>query len=338
MRWKRPGAFWYNNGMTDCAFAWETLPPGFLALSPMAGVTDSPFRQICKRMGADVLFTEMVSAEALLHHHNKTTTIMLHHEPFEHPIICQLMGSDAARLAEAARRIEDRGFDGVDLNMGCPAQKVYGNRCGSSLLDYPDEAAEIVAAMAAATRLPVSVKMRAGVTGSVQPAFARRMMEAGARALTIHPRTKEQAYRGRADWSITRQIVEALPVPVMGSGDLMSGADIARLFATTGARGAFVARGSMGNPWIFRRADYIPAREELVATVHEQAEIALALKGPHGLIELRKHLGWYLKGFDGAREIRQRATAVETMADIEALLADVLLADPVSGTDDTLAA
>jgi nifR3 family TIM-barrel protein len=310
--------------MTDAPFAWDRLPRGFLALSPMAGVTDSPFRQICKRMGADVLFTEMVSAEAFLHHHNKTTAIMLHYEPFEHPIICQLMGSDPARLAEAARRIEDYGFDGVDLNMGCPAQKIYGNRCGSSLLEYPDEAAEIVYAMSKATRLPVSVKMRAGVTGNVQPAFARRMIEAGAKALTIHPRTKEQAYRGQSDWAITRAIAAASPVPVMGSGDLMRWADVERLFATTGVQGAFIARGSMGNPWIFRRADSAPSIEELVAVVRHQAQLSLALKGPHGLIELRKHLGWYCKGFAGASDIRRRATSVETMDDVEALLAAVL--------------
>src|SRR5579859_1973351 len=314
--------------MTDRPFASDQLPAGFLALSPMVGVTDSPFRQICKQMGADVLFTEMVSAEAFLHRHNRATEFMLHYAPFEHPIICQLMGNDALRLAEAARRIADWGFDGVDLNMGCPAQRVYGSRCGSSLLDHPDEAAAIVAAMSRATRLPISVKMRTGVTGSVQPVFARRMIEAGAQALTIHPRTKEQAYRGRADWEITRAIVASATVPVMGSGDLMAWDDVQRLFTTTGAHGAFIARGAMGNPWIFRRAAYTPAPAELVAVVRAQAELALALKGPHGLIEMRKHLGWYLKGFDGAREIRQRATAVETMADVEALLACVLATGP----------
>jgi nifR3 family TIM-barrel protein len=313
------------------AFAWNKLPRGFLALSPMAGVTDSPFREICKRMGADVLFTEMVSAEAFLHKHNITTRVMLHFTPAQRPIVCQLMGSDAARLAEAARRIEDYGFDGVDLNMGCPAQKVYGNRCGSSLLDYPDDAAAIVSAMAAATRLPISVKMRAGVTGSVQPAFARRMIEAGAQALTIHPRTKEQAYRGRADWAITQAIAAAANVPVMGSGDLMTWPDVERLFATTGVQGAFIARGSMGNPWIFGRRDHTPTPEELVAVVREQARLALEWKGPHGLIELRKHLGWYLKGFVGAGEVRRRATAVETLADVEALLACVLAAAPAPG-------
>lgn len=313
--------------MAHSSFAWDTLPAGFLALSPMAGVTDSPFRQICKGMGADVLFTEMVSAEAFLHRHNRTTREMLHFDESQRPIVCQLMGSDPRRLADAARRIEDWGFDGVDLNMGCPAQKVYGNRCGSSLLDYPDEAAEIVASMARATTIPLSVKMRAGVSGSVQPLFARRMAEAGARAITIHPRTKEQAYRGRADWEITRQIAADSSVPVMGSGDLMSWADVERLFAETGAAGAFIARGAMGNPWIFRRAEYTPALDELIATVREQARLSLALKGPHGLIEMRKHLGWYLKGFDGAREIRQRATSVESLDDIEALLACVRAAD-----------
>ncbi|MGI8586202.1 MAG: tRNA dihydrouridine synthase [Chloroflexia bacterium] len=306
--------------MTTERFAWQRLPPGFLALSPMAGVTDSPFRQVCKQMGADVLFTEMVSAEAFLHNHNRTTREMLHFDESQRPIICQLMGSDPMRLAEAARRIEGWGFDGVDLNMGCPAQKVYGNRCGSSLLDYPDEAAEIVAAMVAATGLPVSVKMRSGVTGSVQPAFAERMAEAGAQAITIHPRTKDQAYRGRADWEITREIADASPVPVMGSGDLSSWADVERLFATTSVRGAFIARGAMGNPWIFRRADCAPTLEELTAVVREQAQLALELKGRHGLIELRKHLGWYLRGFDGAREIRRLATSVETMLDVEKLL------------------
>jgi len=313
--------------MTTAAFSWDALPPGFLALSPMAGVTDSPFRAICKGMGAAVLFTEMVSAEAFLHRHNRTTREMLHFTPAQRPIICQLMGSDAVRLGEAARRIEDWGFDGVDLNMGCPAQKVFGNRCGSSLLDYPDEAATIVAAMSAATRLPVSVKMRAGVTGSVQPAFARRMIEAGAKALTIHPRTKEQAYRGAADWAITAAIAAEAAgsgVPVMGSGDLMSWPDVERLFATTGVQGAFIARGAMGNPWIFRREVYAPTLRELVAVVREQAQLAVAIKQEHGLVEMRKHLGWYLRGFEGAREVRSRANGVQSLDDIEAMLACVL--------------
>jgi nifR3 family TIM-barrel protein len=313
--------------MSTAPFAWERLPAGFLALSPMAGVTDSPFRTICKRMGADVLFTEMVSAEAFLHKHNHITEQMLHFAPAQRPIVCQLMGSDPARLAEAARRIEDYGFDGVDLNMGCPAQKVYGNRCGSSLLDYPDEAFAIVRAMSEATRLPVSVKMRAGVSGSVQPVFAARMIEAGAKALTIHPRTKEQAYRGRADWAITRQIADMAAesgVPIMGSGDLMCWADVERLFATTGVHGAFIARGAMGNPWIFRHTDYSPTLAELVAVVREQAQLAYAVKGTHGIVEMRKHLGWYLRGFDGAREIRSHANGVQNLDDVEAMLAAAL--------------
>lgn len=304
-------------------FRWAELPQDFLALSPMAGVTDSPFRRLCKRYGADVLFTEMVSAEALLHRHPKTINIMLHYEPEERPIICQFMGSDPAKLAQAARIAYDLGFDGIDLNCGCPAQKVISNDCGSSLLNMPDRAAEIVAAMVAATPLPVSVKMRTGVTGSVQPAFARRMVEAGAAALTIHPRTKEQAYRGQADWSITRRIAEAVPVPVMGSGDLLRWADVERLFATTGVRGAFVARGSMGNPWIFLRREYTPPVDELIAVIRAHTRMMLAHKGPHGLVEMRKHLGWYLKGFAGARDLRERCNTVQSVADIEAMLAVV---------------
>ncbi len=304
-------------------FRWTDLPPGFLALSPMAGVTDDPFRRLCKRYGADVIFTEMVSVEALLHRHPRTTSEMLHYKPEERPIICQLMGSDPARMAEAARVAADLGFDGIDINMGCPAQKVISNECGSSLLDAPDKAAAIVGAMVAATPLPVSVKMRAGVQGSVQPAFARRMEAAGAAALTIHPRTKEQAYRGQADWSITAEIAAAVTVPVMGSGDLMTWDDITRLFATTSVQGAFVARGSMGNPWIFGRRPYTPPVDELIAVIRDHTAMMLEHKGPHGLIEMRKHLGWYLKGFSGARDLRDRCNTVQTVADIEALLAVV---------------
>jgi nifR3 family TIM-barrel protein len=304
-------------------FRWSDLPAGFLALSPMAGVTDSPFRRLCKRYGADVLFTEMVSTEALLHRHPKTMQIMLHYEPEERPIICQFMGSDPAKMAAAARVAYDLGFDGVDINMGCPAQKVISNDCGSSLLDMPDRAAAIVAAMVAATPLPVSVKMRTGVRGTVQPAFAQRMVEAGATVITIHPRTKEQAYRGQADWDVTRQIVESVPVPVMGSGDLMTWGDIERLFATTGVRGAFVARGSMGNPWIFMRRAYTPPVEELIAVIRDHTAMMLDHKGPHGLVEMRKHLGWYLKGFAGARDLRERCNTVQTVEDIEAMLAVV---------------
>ena len=307
--------------MTD--FSWTKLPRGFTALSPMAGVTDSPFRRICKKMGADVIFTEMISSEALLHNHDTTTKIMLYFEEWERPVVGQLMGSEAERMAEAARRLEAMGFDGVDINMGCPAKKIVGNACGSSLLDDPERAAAIVRAMVEAVEIPVSVKMRSGVSGRVQPEFALRMVEAGASALTIHPRTKEQAYRGQADWSITREIARTCPVPVMGSGDLMSWGDVERLFAETNCAGAFIARGSMGNPWIFKRAAYTPSIPEMIEVVREQCRLMLELKGQHGLIEMRKHLGWYFKGFDGAAEVRNRANSVVTMDDIEELFAIV---------------
>jgi nifR3 family TIM-barrel protein len=317
------GRFLVQLGIMSTPFRWTDLPPGFLALSPMAGVTDSPFRRLCKRYGADVIFTEMVSVEALLHRHPKTTGQMLYYAPEERPIICQLMGSDPARMAEAARVAADLGFDGIDINMGCPAQKVISNDCGSSLLDNPDTAAAIVAAMVQATVLPVSVKMRTGVRDKVQPAFARRMEEAGAAALTIHPRTKEQAYRGQADWQVTAEVAAAVRVPVMGSGDLMTWGDIERLFATTGVQGAFVARGCMGNPWIYLRRPYTPPVDELIAVIRDHTAMMLEHKGPHGLIELRKHLGWYLKGFSGARDLRERCHSVQTVDDIEALLSIV---------------
>lgn len=303
-------------------FAWQNLTPGYVCLSPMCGVTDSAYRQIAKKHGADVVFTEMASANMMLAapHRNEA---FLHYEEWERPIICQLMGGDPQVMTEAARLVESMGFDGIDINMGCPEKKIVGNACGSSLLKFPDVAARIVEATANATSLPVSVKMRSGFQAgtSVQPEFALKMEAAGAQALAIHPRTKEQGYHGSADWSITRQIVEAVTVPVGGSGDVTDRAAIARLIEEIGVKGVWVARGAMGNPWIFdRNRTEPPAIEEVAATVLEHAQLILELKGPHGIIELRKHLTWYFSGFPGAAALREAVKTVNTYADIVRLI------------------
>jgi nifR3 family TIM-barrel protein len=311
-------------------FSWETLPEGYVCLSPMAGVTDSAFRQICKQHGADVVFTEMASASMMLAAPARSATFLRYNE-LERPIICQIMGGDPNIMAEAARMVQDMGFDGVDINMGCPEKKIVGNACGSSLLKDADTAARIVEAMAQAVNIPVSVKMRSGFLDSqiVQPYFSKRMEEAGAKALAIHPRTREQGYHGRADWSITRQIVEAVNVPVGGSGDINSHEAIARMRSETGAKFAWVARGSMGNPWIFEKERVLPPTiSEVIETALAHARLALELKGPHGLIEMRKHLAWYFSGFPGAVALRDQAKRIFTVEQIEELV------EPYRGLND----
>ncbi len=303
-------------------FAWADLPDGYECLSPMAGVTDTAFRQICKQHGAEVVFTEMASANMMLNAPTRNEAF-LHYEEWERPIIAQVMGGDERTLAEAARVIEAMGFDGVDLNMGCPEKKIVGNSCGSSLLRDPDTAARIIEAMANAVNIPVSVKMRSGFLDSqiVQPAFAVRMEQAGAKALAIHPRTKEQGYHGSADWSITRQIVENVHIPVGGSGDVTDRAAIARYRAETGIQGIWVARGAMGNPWIFERdRTEPPPLSEVIETALEHARLMLHYKGPHGMIEMRKHLTWYFSGFPGAPALREQVKTISSYDDLVRLI------------------
>ncbi len=310
-------------------FSWSDLPEGYECLSPMAGVTDTAFRQIAKRHGADVVFTEMASANMMLNAPTRNEAF-LHYEEWERPIIGQVMGGDEKIMAEAARMIEAMGFDGVDVNMGCPEKKIVGNSCGSSLLRDGDTAARIIEAMAKAVNIPVSVKMRSGFYDSqiVQPEFAIRMENAGAQALAIHPRTKEQGYHGAADWTITRQIVEHVNIPVGGSGDVTDRAAMRRLRAETGVQGIWVARGAMGNPWIFERdRTERPPLSEVIATALEHARLMVHYKGPHGMIEMRKHLTWYFNGFPGAAALREQVKTVSTYEDLLRLIEEHQLLD-----------
>jgi len=303
-------------------FSWAELTPGYECLSPMVGVTDTAFRQLCKRQGAQVLFTEMASATMMLRAPHRNDTF-LHYEESERPIVCQVMGGDPQLMAEAARLVDSMGFDGVDINMGCPEKKIVGNACGSSLLRDADMAARIVEAMAKAVNIPVSVKMRSGFLDSqiVQPYFAKIMEEAGAQALAIHPRTKEQGYKGAADWNITRQVVETVNIPVGGSGDVTDRAAIERLKQETGVQGIWVARGAMGNPWIFDKSrTERPPLQEVIDTALEHARLMLQYKGPHGMIELRKHLTWYFNGFPGAAALREDAKTVSTYEELLELI------------------
>ncbi len=225
---------------------------GFLSLAPMAGVTDMPFRLLCKEQGADLIYTEMVSAKGI-HYNNTNTKDMLLVDDRERPIALQLFGSEPDIMAETAKRIEDRNFDIFDINMGCPVPKVVNNGEGSAMMKNVKLAAEVVNAMVKAVKKPVTVKIRKGFAAgdANAPEFAKAMEEAGAAAIAVHGRTREQYYSGKADWDIIAAVKQNVSIPVIGNGDIFTPQDAERMLKYTGCDGIMVARGAQGNPWIF---------------------------------------------------------------------------------------
>ena len=225
-----------------------------VVLAPMAGVTDLPFRLLCKEMGCGLLYTEMVSAKAILYN-NKNTEALLEVTPQENPISVQLFGSDPQIMADIAKRIEERPFDIIDVNMGCPVPKVVNNGEGSALMKNPELAAKIVRAISDRIKKPVTVKFRKGFNDENINAveFARMMEQSGASAVAVHGRTREEYYSGTADWDIIRKVKEAVKIPVIASGDIFTPEDAVRCKNETGCDGLMIARGARGNPWIFRQ-------------------------------------------------------------------------------------
>ncbi|MGE5802421.1 MAG: tRNA dihydrouridine synthase DusB [Gemmatimonadota bacterium] len=311
-----------------------------LFLAPMAGVSESPFRQICRRYGADVVVSEFISSVGISLGIERVLAEM-RFEPVERPIGIQIYGADAGIMAKAAGMVTELFEpDFVDINFGCPVKKVVRNNGGSGCLKDMGLVQGIIRAVKSATHLPVTVKIRSGWDETQRDPvdIALRCQEAGAQALTLHPRTRTQMYQGDANWDEIARVAAALAIPVIGNGDIKTPEDVVAMRRHTNCAGVMIARGSFGNPWLFAQARDLldgrgkrpdPTAEQRFATALEHARLALRLQGDtrKTAMEFRKHLGWYTKGLPGASDLRQQLFAIESMAEAERIF-EAYLARP----------
>ena len=302
-----------------------------IILAPMAGITDLPFRILCKEQGADVMVTEMISAKALFYG-NKNTLPLMQTEEEEKPIGVQIFGSEPELMGEMAHKIEDKGFSYIDINMGCPVPKIVNNKEGSALMLNPELAGRIVKEVSKAVSLPVTVKFRKGFDDQHLNALeiGRIAEESGAKAVTIHGRTREQYYAGKADWDIIKALKEEIKtIPVIGNGDIFTPEDAKKMLEYTGCDAVMIGRGSQGNPFIFKRTvEYLengvllpePTWEDRLDIAEKHMDMLADYKGEViGIREMRKHLGWYIKGLPHSAEMRVKINATsgrENMRDV----------------------
>lgn len=303
-----------------------------LVLAPMAGVTDLPFRLLCKEHGVGLVCMEMVSAKAI-YYKNKNTEQLLEIYPQERPVSLQLFGSDADIIAEMAAKIEDRPFDILDFNMGCPVPKVVNNGEGSALMKNPKLVEEILTKLVRAVKKPVTVKIRKGFDEEHVNAveIAKIAEGCGVAAVAVHGRTRQQYYSGHADWDIIRQVKEAVQIPVIGNGDLHTAEDVCRMKEQTGCDGFMIGRGAQGNPWIFEQILHKleigeelprPTVQEVTEMVMRHARLQVEIKGEYtGMREIRKHAAWYTAGYRNSSKLRGKINEVETIQQLEELFA-----------------
>ena len=302
-----------------------------LILAPMAGVTDLPFRLLCKEQGAGLICTEMVSAKAI-YFKNKNTESLMEIDERERPVSLQLFGSEPDLMAEIAKQIEPRNFDILDINMGCPVPKVVNNGEGSALMKNPKLVHKIVSKVSKAIQKPVTVKIRKGFTEDSVNAveIAKILEDAGAAAVAVHGRTREQYYSGQADWEIIRKVKEAVSIPVIGNGDVDSPQKAEALVKETGCDGIMIGRAVQGNPWLFSRILHYqqtgellpgPGMEEIKEMILRHAKMQLEYKGNYtGMREMRKHVAWYTTGMPHSASVRRMVNEVESYEQLEELV------------------
>ena len=321
------------------AFPYSTAFPVPLYLAPMAGVSESPFRRLCRRFGADVVVTEFLSAEGI-RRENPATIEKLRFGADERPIGVQIFGAEPDAMREAASLVTDVfAPEFIDINFGCPVKKVVKRNGGSGCLKDLTLVTDVIRAVIQGTHLPVTVKIRSGWNEEMRDpvSIALRCQDAGARVLTLHPRTRAQMYSGDARWDEIAAVASALDIPVIGNGDIKTAEDAARMYRETGCEGVMIARGSFGQPWVFTQARALlegkpmpatPPVEERFAIASDHARMAQAYENdPRGAaIEFRKHLGWYVKGLPGSADIRRKLHLVESLAQVDDIFAEYLAA------------